>query len=587
MISIQLTTIGEVSFESSVRTSEGYRYDIPCDRFGIPCIPLGPILSEHGIDLKGLRVGFAHPEGYLGMAEEAGKLFSLSSEALNFIRRYFTNSTFLEKEKFSTRSLKAGQRYLASLYLPIEDSAEIRAKKEKTLKEALAKITHIGVSYGNISGEVSFSLVETEEFPMAAANLSELCSYSALDYSILLITPTCFHQPYADGPSTSLYIPGERINDLLRRVLGSGEAEEDGLICSNAYISDGRKRLLPVPACASLVKNDKTQLRYRVAPGRDPHRSEQPSGLSDRYTPDTESHLLVYTSPETERIRTRMGTMADALSAGQVFSGTIYASDKNLRRIAAFFLRRPVLTLGSFSEEGFGEVLISVDALREKRPPAHIMADCFDVTCLSDTLLLNDEGMPAVSAEDLLGEIEYLLNMGGELEIESKYTGIHKDYSENIRWKREGEIIRCIAKGAILRVRRKDRKSVDISPILHTFIGERQHEGWGEIRTLPAREGYYRLAEQAEPVLYAINSPVSFRQMSLKALMVNSIINDILKTRIRALANLDRDEYNNGASVAQLIPEEILMIYRDRLAPELPLETLYDWYEEGLKDDSI
>ncbi len=582
MISIQMKTIGDVTFESSVRTAEGYRYDIPCDRFGIPCIPLGRILSDHGIDLNDLTVGFAHPDGYMRLALEAGKIVSQAAEALSFIRGYFTNSRFLEKEGYSIRSLKAGQIFYASLSYPAADSEQERIKKEKTLRTALSGIHQIGVITEGISGEVSFSLVETEDFRTEPPGLSDLCSYHALDYSVLLITPTCFYQPYADGPSTSQYIPGAEIRELLRRFVITDEDEEN-MICTNAYLSDGRKRLLPVPACACLVKIDKTQLRYRIAPGRDPHRSEQPSGLNNCYTGDTESHLLVYTSPETERIISQEGQMTDALTAGQTFRGTVYGSDSQIRRIAAFFRDNAVMNIGSFAKEGFGEVCFGIDGVREKAPKAHILADCFDICCLSDTLLLNEVGMPAVSAEDLLDEIEYLLKIPGELVIESKYTGIYKDYSRNIRWNRDGVIFRCIAKGSILRVKRKDGKPQDISPILHTLIGERQSDGWGEIRTCPARDGYYRLASEVDPALYAVDYPDSFRQMKLSAHMIDQVMEDMLRSRVKALAQLDREEYRRGVPVEELMPEEILMIYQNRFAPQFPMETLSDWYKEELK----
>ncbi|MCR5774932.1 MAG: hypothetical protein K6G42_07600 [Lachnospiraceae bacterium] len=587
MISIEMRTIGEVSFENSVKTAEGYQYDIPCDRFGIPCIPIGRELSELGVDLKGITVGFAHPDGFIGLSVEAEKIISEVPEALSFIRGYFTNTRFLEKENYSVRSLKSGQIFFASLSFPAGEYEQSTVDREEALKAALSGIKQIGVNTGEITGEVSLSLVEMDELFVKPQTLSDLCSYHALDYSVLLVTPTSFYQPYADGPTTSLYIPGAEIRELLRKALSIEEKDGEDLICTNAYLSDGSKRLLPVPACASLVKNDKTQLRYRIAPGRDPHRSEQPAGLSDRYTGDTESHLITYTAPETERIRSIDGTMADALTAGQSFSGTVYGSDEQIRRIEEYFRKHAIINLGTFAEEGFGEVCVKIDAIREQAPKATVLADTFDVSCLSDTLLLNEEGMPAVSAEDLLGEIEYILNMPGELAIESKYTGIYKDFSKNIRWDRDGVIVRCIAKGAILRVRRKDNKPVDIFPILHTFIGERVNDGWGEIRTLPARDGYYRLAMQVTPVYYAVSFPDSLRRMNQSALLVAGVIEDILRSRIRSLAIVDREEYRQGVPASELMPEEILMEYRERYAPQIPVRTLFDWYEEGLKDDAV
>ena len=128
---------------------------------------------------------------------------------------------------------------------------------------------------------------------------------------------------------------------------------------------------------------------------------------------------------------------------------------------------------------------------------------------------------------------------------------------------------------------------MDIFPILHTFIGEHVNEGWGEIRTLPARDGYYRLAMQTAPAYYAVSFPDSLRQMKLSALFVTIVMEDILKSRIKGLALVDREEYRQGVPVSELKPEEILMEYRERYAPQLPVRMLFEWYEEGLKDDVV
>ena len=80
---------------------------------------------------------------------------------------------------------------------------------------------------------------------------------------------------------------------------------------SNAYISEERARLLPLPLCMSLVKLDKKRLHYRLSPGKDPSRVEQDVGVGDAYARSFENRLTIYTKPETERIASRGGKIAD------------------------------------------------------------------------------------------------------------------------------------------------------------------------------------------------------------------------------------------------------------------------------------
>ncbi len=598
MICIMMRTIGEVTFEGGVNMSEGYDYDIPCDRLGIPCIPLSQILEEKGVDLEGIHISFAHPDGYHALLKQAYGIQKMSGDdAISYIRRYFTNKHIHKKTGQGIRSLKNGQTYFASVHFPADLSEEEQEQKESELRLALSGIKHIGAVLGGagdvgdatrgITGRVALTLASRDAVTDHTLELSDNCEYHALDYYILLVTPTCFYEPYADEETTTLYVPGGRIRELLRKsgLIETDEDgnEEEGLICTNAYISDGIKRLLPVPLSDAVVKLDKTQMRCRLSPGRDPHRSEQILMLQNSYTGDMQSNLLEHVKPETERIESLTRGKTDALSAGQTFRGIIYGTDEQIRRIADFFMDDPVVELGFLSEEGFGEGCVFVERAREKLLPASIMANHFDLCCVSNTLILNDAGMSATDADDLLQEIEYVLDMPGVFEIESKYTGIYKDYDVNIRWGREGSVDRCISKGSALRIRTRDGKPVDISPIVHAFIGERTADGWGEIVAFPAREGYYRLAKAKDPALYAMTLPDSFRTLKLSSYLVDGVITEMVKSRIEGLAAVDSEEYRKGIPVEELLPEVILEMYRGMYDPGLLMKTLRKWYEEALK----
>ncbi len=362
-------------------------------------------------------------------------------------------------------------------------------------------------------------------------------------------------------------------------------ADMGSIRCSNAYISDGGVRLLPVPACDAVVKLDKEQLRYRLAYGKDPERVEQEVGLSAAFAPSFEGKLLKYTTPETEHIAVKDKGMFDALSPGQTFCGRIYADDSLIRAIAEYIKDNPYAFIGELTQEGYGEVLLSVTGLNEAEIAAELPARVFDVCCVSDTLILNDDGMASCKAEYLLNEIEYILKCPGRLMIEGRYTNVYRDYSKNLRWGADGAVVRCMEKGSVLRVRTIDGDPIDIYPLRNCFVGERTEDGFGELLAYPARGQYYRHAEKLPVSMYQIDYSLSLRDISVGADFAKDVIKSVLKRRIQALAIADRVEMESGASLDDFFPKELILEMKELLLPDISDETLKMWYLEVLEGE--
>ncbi|MBR6905674.1 MAG: hypothetical protein IKN33_01795 [Selenomonadaceae bacterium] len=589
MPSVRIKLIGEVAFPNSMEHSEGYRCNVPTDQFGIPYLPMQDIIGDDAWPALNAQIGFAHPDGYLGLLRAGQSLYDAVPRSAVHVRSYFTNDRFVREEAYRTRSLKAGQVFFASIRFAPE--------KREAVIAFLQSIRHLGIAEKGITGEVECSLWTDEEEGTEQPAFSHLCEYHALDYSLTLLTPACFYAPCSEDPQTYVYAPGSIIRRaLVRQALG--EDAED-IICTNAYISRGLQRLLPVPICMSVVKLDKEQLRYRLASDKDFQRSEQEVNLPGAYCEGFESHLIRYAVAETERIVSGAGEVHDALIPGQILCGTIYGPDAAMRRIASYIADHPRMNIGTLSAEGFGEVLIRTDRLRERDPKAEILAKRFDVVCLSDVMIINDEGMPGCSAEDLLGEVERLLGVSGRLCMEGKYTEVQKDFSVNLDWGCDGMIARCLKAGSVIRLRTTDGEPVDIAPILHGFVGERNPDGYGEIMAYPARDQYYRVAECIE--FLAASTPsgmdnkmfrlnlmkmlVSIRAGHLGARMTHAVLDSVLRQRVEFLAMIDREDYKNGVSVSDLIPTEVLDMLKNLYDPELPDETLVEWYVAGLEEE--
>lgn len=299
------------------------------------------------------------------------------------------------------------------------------------------------------------------------------------------------------------------------------------------------------------------------------------------YYRDFQEHLTQYTVPETKYYLSEKGEMYEAMTEGQAFRGTIYGPDSAIRQIVDYISKFPVMQIGTLSEEGFGEVYAKITAVKEAEIPGEKLSRCFDVCCISDTLILNDRGMPTCRVEDLLSEIEHVLDVHGKLRVTGKYTAIQKDYTWNERCREDQSVVRCFAMGSILRLESMG-EPMDISRITHCFIGERNGEGYGELTAWPARGEYYRLAKKVIPNHYEHPGQATYRDFIFGAQMTGEVINEMIKGRVSGMGIQDREELEAGISPEEMVPLELLHMIRELYNPVLEEKQLVQWYRDGL-----
>lgn len=578
MYGIKIRTVGEVAFRNRMQMSSGYFCDVPTDQLGFPCLPLATMLSDYPCPVQGIRFGFAHPEGYLGLVREACALERQFPNDREYIRALYTREHYSMERVSHIRSLKSGQSYVAAVWFRPEDEGEVT--------RFLQKVKQIGITDEGVTGEVEMTLCRLDEEPGRAFPLNPLCSYRTLDYTIHLMTPASLHAPYEDGAKTYLYIPGGDVRAVLSEAADEKLSEAlEGMRFSHAYIAGDGERLYPVPLCMSVVKLDKEQLRYRLSPGKDPARIEQNVTLYGAYTDNFLDHFMRYIKPETERINTDDGTRYEALSAGQAFRGTVYGTDEQIRLLAAHLREHSRFSVGKATEDGYGEACLELCGAREEVIRGEELSACFDAACLSDTLLLDDEGMPSCRAEEMLREMERLLGIPGGLEIVGRYTEVYKDFRCNYSWNQDGPVVRCLKAGSVLRIRTKDGKPVNIFPLRHCFIGENTRNGYGEMAAYPATDMYYRVTEQAEPPKYTMRMPTSYEKMGKGAKLVLGAMQEKLKSLVRGMAAVDRWEVRQGIPAEDILPGDLLSELRETFAPDLEKETVLRWYRDGLEDE--
>ena len=584
MFAIKIKLLGEVAYENLIKLEAGYRCDVPTDELGIPFLPIAEMLETSGLfsAIPGIMVGFARPDGYPGLLREAGRLVRWFPKGNSRIREIFTREHFYPDKGYRIRSLRKGLLF----YAPIDISKDEISKADQFVQG----ITRIGVQEEGVSGEVDCRICVIENLIHEGDPLSDLLTYSSLEYSITLLSPTCINAPFEEECSTFKYIPGAEV----RKAMLFPEQDEflkenlPGMQFSNAYISEGKTRLLPIPLCMSVIKLDREQLRYRLAEGKDPSRIEQDMILEDAFSSGFEDHFIEYVKPVVERMAGKDGHSYYGLTEGQVFRGTIYGTDEQIRKAARWIGQHPYMRIGELKQEGYGEVYITVDNLKEDPISAPILSTSFDVSCVSHTVLINEEGMSSCRAEDFLKEIECRLGLTGRLKFTGMYLDAYSDFSDRFEWSGESPVIRCLKMGSVFRVRTKDGSAVDISGIHHTFIGEYTLDGYGEIMAWPALGGYYRITKQKEPRRYDTDYPVSSRSLQIGAQLIRDMLRNLLKDRIRGLALTDTRKSTDVQSDERYIPVEVLEELRDIYDPQTSVETLKKWYIMALdKEDAV
>lgn len=565
---LEICTKSRVTFKQRYKSGSSWNYDVSCDAFGLPQISLVDELRERCGLSEEITIGFARPAGYIGIVLAVNEIDygELSSKVLSrrFIEEDADSATGLR-----VRALRPGIVLEANMEIPPDLVDETREKLEAS--------SRLGADLGGGEGIVSFSLKEDDldHRDKEGVLCDSHAEYGSLDYSLLLISDACFERRYAEDERSYLYVPGAYVRQLFLKKFPENAEEVNRLVFSNAYINIRGERFLPVPDCVAVIKQDKTQLRYRLSAGKDPRITEQDLGIAGRYCDNVEAPELRYTKPLTERVVMSGGLVNDALCSGQVFSGGIHGDDRTLRMIARKMSGLNREFIGDHTEDGFGECVFRLEKAHVKQSQTSGLFNRFDVRCVSPLFIMNEVGLSSLDSSDIVKELERVLEVEDMLEIEGLYTKDSIDYGALAYECETRGVVRTFSKGSVLRIRVKDEKLIDISPIVHCFIGERVRDGYGEIMAYPAIDNYYRRAVSVVPEFFDVNMNLVPDLIYRKASVQRQVLEDIVEDRVSVLADIDK----GNESVCEP-PLDVLSFIRDSFVPTLSLETLVDWYKE-------
>ncbi len=580
MLILRLETLDRVCLGIESNNRGHLKYDVPCDVLGLPYLPLYALLRGRTALPDSLSLGLARPEYYEGLIAGMRMLDSYETISPELVLECFTEICSSARGE-QCRVLKKGLRFFAAL--------ELEESQLDSFRKAIRDVTTLGFTDETIPGRVSLTILHaaSEKKPPAfpIPSLSPDRTYSRLIYQIQTVSPLCILSPFDAGRKSRNYLPGEVLMDFIREHIGEycdGGFESGDLRVSNAYPVAQGKRGIPAPAAMVLHKLDKSSMQYRLAPVPDGTGYIAVSPMSGQFVARTGEKTVLRFSPEEVKIYPLLadsdlaGNTADrsALAEGQVLQGFINGSDRQIRALVQMFGRNPLFSLGNCTAEGYGEVMFRFLDVQEPLEKPEQLAEEFDVFCISPAILYDDRGMARYDAESLRSAIEKRLDAVGRLETVAAYMQSTVCYRLDRCLREDTSQNMCIQMGSSLRLRTRDRRPVDISPLNHGFLGDRRRVGYGEVIAFPAANAFMRNCEEVEPETFSLSVPGSIREVQTAAMFIQEVLKTVLKMRVTLLALSDQDDRPLDAEAAF----EILKIMRDRYALSVSDKELLEMY---------
>ena len=547
---IRITLLSDSCISSGESYNSSIDNDVCYDSYGLPFIPAKRIrgcLREAAQELRDFGMNI-NADVIFGKAGNSPAAISISSAKLvkydEYVdelkrcrRREYTHQqsvlnqftyvryqtridaesgTAEETSLRATRVMKRGLEFAAEVKVPNEHA--------EVIEKCCRQLRFMGMNRTRGMGEVQvryYDLPDTAA-QTAHAEWREGADYCRLDYRIRLKAPILLKSVAGGQTQTLSYIDGAKLLGMLAQNLQCDgqsliELTDKGcLICSNAYVSDGRKRYTPISASLFGIKNDKGHIRDRAFAGaleRGNVEGKQLVQLDGVYvdsdTADTLRKLTVDTEIRYHHSRPQdksrghvLGDEAnseeggsfyqtESISEGQMLQGFILGSSEQLKIIYDIIVSNPLQRMGYGKTSEYGEAECTVISLEEKNGhPSDIEAGCeaFIVKLNAPAILYNENGMYSTDERVLLGYIvdemrsKGVLQEGQELEIADRFLKYAAVGGFNTTWGLHKPVINGFDAGTTLVIRLTDGSSgqVDISRMTNVFLGERVPEGYGE-----------------------------------------------------------------------------------------------------------
>lgn len=465
---------------------------------------------------------------------------------------YIRTQTAVDQEGIADRNTLRSIRVIKKglvFFAPVEFrcSDEKKHEYEDQMVKICKAVRHMGLNRtrGTGSVKVSFEMDIPEIFKdrkpeFITAECQEGISYSRLDYMLYLHSAVLCKSAAGGQTVCCPYIEGAKILGMIAEAYkteGKGNEEfaeltkDQSLICSNAYISDGKKRFEPADASLFVVKDDPLQGRCKAVDMGElkDDEIEKLSPLGDKFicynrqqAEEKKVDMEIryhHSRPADKSIGHVVSSDSDnqmyqieSISAGQTFTGYILGSSDQIRKICELFEKRNHYRIGYNRSAEYGEVSIHVAGLSENNEIEEgDSVDRFLLRLNSPAILRRENGMVSPDEEMILGQLKRKLDLPN-LTIEKRFLRFTEIGGYNVTWNARKPSVPVFDKGTAFVMR--SPVPVCLEKINRIWIGERNMEGYGEIRAEKIPEQYkFEIIKAEEEKSKKVNESESVSDM--------------------------------------------------------------------------
>lgn len=421
---------------------------------------------------------------------------------------------------------------------------------KEALRRSALNLRHMGVSRTRGLGRVACRIgsemweeVKPTE-PSLSDNSGDQKASSApaiLNYVLHLEQPCILQTAESAGNKSDIFIDGSRImgmclsearrsdRELLREILN-----DESLIFSFAYVSDGEKRFLPMPLTMLRVKDARGEERGKIFNlisrlkdtglnhAQEDWSQTKLSGFDATFfnggitisestieTLSVDKQINYHHKRSEDKSVGRAGDegfyQLEALKAGQYFAGRIQGPRSLLERISAL-LKDKKLKLGASKTAEYGRVAyreISIEELpmEESIAVKNVEPACLDSEPRQYVLLLhtplimyNDRAMPMAEPNVLKQYLSSAFtcdekeNGCDNIQIEHIYSKIGAIGGYQRSWSLNKPVLPTYVGGSAFVISFKEPVALDCGPNRICYLGERTKEGYGEYSLHPIDE---------------------------------------------------------------------------------------------------
>lgn len=465
---------------------------------------------------------------------------------------YIRTQTAVDQEGIADRNTLRSIRVIKKglvFFAPVEFrcSDEKKHEYEDQMVKICKAVRHMGLNRtrGMGSVKVSFEMDIPEIFKdrkpeFITAACQEGMSYSRLDYMLYLHSAVLCKSAAGGQTVCCPYIEGAKILGMIAEAYkteGKGNEEfakdtkDQSLICSNAYISDGERRFEPADASLFVVKDDPRQGRCKAVDMGElkDDEIEKLSPLGDKFicynrqqAEEKKVDMEIryhHSRPADKSIGHVVSSDSDnqmyqieSISAGQTFTGYILGSSDQIRKICELFEKRNHYRIGYNRSAEYGEVSIHVAGLSENNEIEEgDSVDRFLLRLNSPAILRRENGMVSPDEEMILGQLKRKLDLP-DLTIEKRFLRFTEIGGYNVTWNARKPSVPVFDKGTAFVMR--SPVPVCLEKINRIWIGERNMEGYGEIRAEKIPEQYkFEIIKAEEEKSKKVNESESVSDM--------------------------------------------------------------------------